>query len=209
MIAQFRKRLYGLIFIVNVIFISTLFPNNNREEEIRKAIKQELKLHPKATLIDLYKNFFQGRFGPGHMINNVEAASNYLKEELQSSTEFDSVLWQSVGYEDNYYRVNLSLVRDKKIDFEELLAAFTEKSDTSENIDIDKWKREWDSILEIIEKMNLSLPDFDEDKLQISDNLNKGIIIGHHSINFINNYHPHYRIVSKKHFLELYNKINR
>jgi hypothetical protein len=78
--------------------------NNDKKESISRAIQEELTLHPKATLLDIYKNFFQGRFGPGHMISDLDAATNYLTRELKNATEFDSVLWQAVGYEERSYR---------------------------------------------------------------------------------------------------------
>lgn len=193
--------------VLNCTSFSNFVIGNNREKAIRKTIHEELTVHPKATLLDLYKNFFQGKFGSGHMITDTAAASNYLKEELQSATQFDSVLWQPVGYEDSYYRVNLSLVRDGKIDMQQLIAAFTEKQNTSET-SLDAWKNEWNSILKIIEEMNLSLQNFEKDRLQIAEDLRKGIVIGHHSSIYLNIYHPHYRIVTKAHFLELYKKAN-
>jgi hypothetical protein len=203
------KRLFYFILIIDMVFITALFAqSNSREEAIKAAVKLELQLHPKSTMADLYKNFFQGRFGPGHMISNIEDASNYLKEELRDTTESDSVLWQPVGYEQRYYRVNLSLVCNCKISFEQLLAAFTAKQDTAAHISITEWKNEWHSILEIIEKMNLNLPGFEKNKLLIEGNLDKGIIAGHHSDIFTKTYNPHYRIVPEEKFKELYEKMN-
>ena len=38
------------------------------------------------------------------MISDLDAATNYLTRELKNATEFDSVLWQAVGYEERSYR---------------------------------------------------------------------------------------------------------
>ena len=107
------------MFFTAINFVHTWKLNNVDDESKKTAIintvNEELKFHPKVTLPDLYKNFFQGKFGPGHLIDDVNSAKEYFFTELKEATEFDSVLWQAVGYENNYYRVNLSLVRNGKI----------------------------------------------------------------------------------------------
>jgi hypothetical protein len=174
-----------------------------KKQLIKATIYEELKIHPKATLLDLYKNFFQGKFGPGHMIADSNAASDYFKKELQEATEFDSVLWQAVGEEKNYYRVNLSLVRDGKITAQQLIDAFIGSAKTVKPPSLESWQKDWDLILEIIKKMKLNLPNFEKDKLQIAQKLKKGIVIGDHSSIYTSTYHPHYRIVSKYYFEKL------
>ena len=187
---------------------SNCVSDNYKKEAIIKAIQEELSLHPKATLLDIYKNFFQGRFGPGHLINDLDAATNYLTQEIQNATEFDSILWQSVGYEKRYYRVNLSLVHVGKIDIQNLIAAFTESANSAEPASLESWKDEWNIILRIIEQMDIILPNMEEDKIQLAENLKNGICIGHHSPIYQKTYHPHYRIVSRKYFDKLYKTVN-
>jgi len=84
------------------------------------------------------------------------------------------------------------------------IAAFTESANTSEPPSLELWKQEWNSILKIIEQLKLNLPNFENDKLQIAENLNNGIVAGHHSSIYRNTYHPHYRIVTKSHFEKLF-----
>jgi hypothetical protein len=180
------------------------FIGGTQKQLIKKTIYEELKIHPKATLLDLYKDFFQGKFGPGHMIEDSNAAADYFKKELQEATEFDSVSWQAVGEEKNYYRVNLSLVRDGKISAQQLIDAFIGSAKKAKPPSLESWHKEWNLILEIIEKMKLNLPDFEKDKLQIAQKLKKGIVIGDHSSIYIGTYHPHYRIVSKYYFEKLF-----
>ncbi len=197
---------FGIMF--SSISCSNSVINNDKKESIIRTIQEELTLHPKATLLDIYKNFFQGRFGPGHMISDLDAATNYLTRELQNATEFDSVLWQAVGYEERYYRVNLSLVHDGKIGVQDLITAFTKSANSLEHPSLESWKNEWNSILKIIEQMNITLPNFEKDKFRLSENLKSGIIVGHHSSIFQKNYHPHYRIVSRSYFDTLYKMVN-
>ncbi|MBN1340759.1 MAG: hypothetical protein JXA03_15630 [Bacteroidales bacterium] len=170
---------------------------------MEKAILRELELHPKATLVDLYKNFFQGRFGPGHMISNREAALNYLLSELEEAENFDTVKWQAVGYEGRYFRINLSLVRDSIISPDQLTDAFTGSANTAEQPTHEAWMSEWNYILSVIESLDLSLPTYLQDLAAIDKNLKNGILVGHHSDIYKNTYYPHYRIVTEEYFDKL------
>jgi hypothetical protein len=51
---------------------------------VREAVSRQMKAYPKSTLADLYKNFFQDKFGPGHIIADTSSAGRYLRKELAS-----------------------------------------------------------------------------------------------------------------------------
>jgi hypothetical protein len=46
-----------------------------KRERIRKAVENQLGAYPESTLQDLYKNFFQDYFGPGHIVGDTLAPS--------------------------------------------------------------------------------------------------------------------------------------
>lgn len=167
---------------------------------IKAAARAELRRYPQASLLDLYKFFFQGAYGPGHMIPNAEMAQQYLDDELRMTASFDTVHWQPVGHQGKFYRINLSLVHDNSISAQTLLAAFIESANTSAPPSLEEWRAEWQSILEIITSMSLNLADFENDQNAIAQQLAEGKVIGHHSEKFERLYHPHYRVVDKAHF---------
>lgn len=167
---------------------------------IRQAVQEELQRYPHATLRDLYKFFFQGAYGPGHMIPSREFAAQYLEEELRTSASFDTVRWQPVGHQGLYYRVNLSLVKDGDLSQEALLDAFVQSANEAAPPSKEDWRKEWQMILKIIESLQLNLPAFEEDRRKIADMLAEGKVIGHHSETFERLYHPHYRVVDKRRF---------
>lgn len=170
---------------------------------IHTAVKSELSLHPHAQLADLYKFFFQDEFGPGHMIPNEEFAAEYLHSELAEATGFDSALFQPLGVEHNFYRVNLKLIADGRLAADSLLSAFVRSANSARPPALEEWKKEWAIILHCIDEMSLPLPEFAVDKQRISDRLKKGTVVGHHSEAYIQTHHPHYRIVSKKYYERL------
>lgn len=167
---------------------------------VRQAAQEELQRYPRATLRDLYKFFFQGAYGPGHMIPSREFAAQYLEEELRTSTEFDTVRWQPVGHQGMYYRVNLNSIKDGAISQHALLEAFVQSANEAAPPSLESWRKDWRTILQVIESMQLDLPDFEEDKRKIVNMLAEGKVIGHHSEIFEQVYHPHYRVVNKKRF---------
>ena len=81
-----------IVFIFSWICINSCTETDSKKELIQNAIMEEMNLHPEARLVDIYKFFFQGTFGPWHIISDNQSALNYLQNELHSTTDFDSVL---------------------------------------------------------------------------------------------------------------------
>ena len=53
---------------------STLQAQTDVDSLVVNAVNRIVTSYPKATLQDIYKSFFQERFGPGHIIPNEESA---------------------------------------------------------------------------------------------------------------------------------------
>jgi len=198
-----KPYLLFLVLIIGCLFIHGCKEVDSKEELIQNSILEEIHLHPEARLIDIYKFFFQGTFGPGHIISDKESALKYLQNELQSMTDFNSVLWQPVGYKKQYYRVSLSFVKKGKLSEEELFHAFIQSADSSALPSIEEWIKEWNLVLNIIETMNLKIINYEEDKSILDDMLKEGNILVRHSDFYRKLYHPHYRIVNSKQFEKL------
>ena len=81
-----------MIRVFVVIFSQFVFTFAQGNIESRKIdydiyLEQTIKLlqrYPESTLIDIYKYFFQGRFGPEHLISDSLLTLNFLKDELKS-----------------------------------------------------------------------------------------------------------------------------
>ncbi len=70
-------------------------------DKIQKSVRRQLNDFPKSTLQDLYKSFFQDRFGPGHLVSDTSMAGRYLRHELNNSTVFHEKYYEPTGYESN------------------------------------------------------------------------------------------------------------
>lgn len=167
------------------------------EQAVRSAVERQMQRYPKSTLKDLYKNFFQDKFGPGHLIGDTAAAGNYLRKELASYTVVSGEVAEPTGWEGNFLRVNLSVIKTGQIPYPIFFDAFVRSVNGISPMPVSEWQKEWEQIEAVIRSMNLSLPDYEADRKEIDDRLNKGEYVGHHSRVFEDTYTPHYRIIRK------------
>jgi phage gp36-like protein len=172
---------------------------NTVEEKIKQAVLTQIETYSKSTLQDIYKNFYQDYFGAEHAIPNKKAVEDYLMHELSEMQEvnYDTII-EITGWRHNFVRIPLSLVKNGKIPADELLQAFVDSASKIDKSTADNWIEEWNKIVKIIEKMNLDIANFDNDKAKIAELLKQNPKMAlHHSEIFNSEYKPHYRIVEK------------
>lgn len=189
--------LLPLLFALMSIALLFVSCRKQQNPKISDAVRQELLLHPQARVVDIYKNFFQDAFGPGHMINDTTAAMRYLLHELQKASDYDTVIIQALGTENNFYRVNLSLVKDSILPLEVLFYAFTHSASLADPPPMPEWVSFWNNTYKTIQAIKPDIPGAKEDYEFISLNLKNNDPVIHHSEEFKRLYHPHYRIVHK------------
>jgi hypothetical protein len=170
------------------------------EQAVRQAVDNQMAVYPQSTLKDLYKNFFQDRYGPGHLIPDTTAAGNYLRYELASYEEVSGAYYEPTGWEGCYYRVNLSVIKENLVPYDVYLDAFVRSVNQIVPLSVAQWKAEWLAIDAVIQTMNLSLPDYEKDRQEIIELLEQGEYVMHHSPQFEQHYDPHYRIIEKNIF---------
>ncbi|MDH6356451.1 hypothetical protein [Parabacteroides sp. PF5-9] len=195
--------------VVRILFICLMINNcisvvateeKDFETAVRESVSRQLQLYPQSTLKDLYKNFFQDVFGPGHIISDTTSAGNYLRRELASYNEISGDLTEPLGWQHHFLRVNLSVLKTGQISYPVFFDAFVRSVNGIQPITVPEWERQWYQIEAIIHSMNLSLPDYERDKQEIHERLKRGEYVGHHSLLFEENYSPHYRIISREIF---------
>ena len=60
---------------------------------VHTAVERMMADYPASTLQDIYKSFFQDRFGPGHIVADTAQAVAYLRHELGSVENLDVKLY--------------------------------------------------------------------------------------------------------------------
>ena len=164
---------------------------------VKAAVSTQLDSFPESRLQDLYKSFFQDRFGPGHIIKDRQSARNYILSELAEADTLIGPKTELCGWQGNYVRVNLSVIADGQMTVDEMVDALMASAKEVTEDDIERWKTEWAAIEAIIEKNHPDLPDLAGDKAKIEELLDAGQYAYHHSAAYEAAYHPHYRIILK------------
>ena len=167
---------------------------------VRAAVGEMTARYPQSTLQDIYKSFFQDRFGPGHMVPDSAYAAAALKRELEKVGETGCLLYEPTGDMGNYYRVSLAVVVSGKVPFNVYLSAFLRSVRDVPPVDVVAWEKEWAAIEPVIASMKLELPGYADDAAAIGAMLSGGNYAVHHSRIYNEHYAPHYRIVSKEIF---------
>lgn len=164
---------------------------------VHTAVERMLSDYPASTLQDIYKSFFQDRFGPGHIVADTAQAAVYLRHELESVDNLDVKLYEPTGEHCNYYRVALAAIASGKVPFDTYLSCFLRSVREVEAVDVEVWAAEWALKEKVIASMDLGLPGYAEDAAAIEKMLSSGHYAVHHSKQYNAHYAPHYRIIAK------------
>ena len=184
-----------LLLISSLTLLAISCSNNNML--IQNAVDSQMSQYPESRLQDLYKSFFQDRFGPAHLITNRQGALDYILSELAEADTLVGPYCEPVGWEGRHVRVSLLAVKDGGISADELTDAFVESASPVTDDKLGAWKEEWREILQVIEKRYPDIPGLAEDKHAIDSLLQTGQYAMHHSREYNMAYHPHYRLVRK------------
>ena len=180
------------------------------EASIRNAIELQLLEYPESRVLDIYKSFCQDNLGPGHLIPDPSYAADYLKEELRTyKDDLENNLYEApvkpycqAGDRGNYIRVDLSVVLDSLVTEEAFLDAFVRSANEGTVISKEDWGKKWHVVSRILRKDFKGIPNLDKDLHALDSLLSEGQYIMHHSREFSDAYHPHYRIISRNIFTD-------
>ena len=192
-----RLRFFAPLLVITLV-LSSCGQRIVDPKAVRKAVSVQMESFPESRLQDLYKSFFQDRFGPGHIINDRQSAKDYILSELASADTLTGPRTEPCGWEGNYVRVNLSVVADGLMTADQLTDALMASAKEVTDEDIVRWKAEWSEIAAIIEKEYPDIPDLREEKARIDELLASGQYAWHHSAAYNAAYHPHYRIIASE-----------
>jgi hypothetical protein len=190
-------KFFGYIVLTACSLLMGCSRELSTEQKIHQAVETQLAIYPHSTLRDLYKNFFQDRFGPGHIIADSSSADRYLRSELSSSTSFEGADYEPTGYEGRFLRVNLGVIADGRVPYEKFFDAFVRSVNGIVMPTIAEWQQEWAEIEAVILKMNIQLDNMEADRAEIKQLLDNGGYVMHHSESFNRHYSPHYRIIER------------
>lgn len=186
--------------LVMMMFFAQEAYAQSRMDTIQWVIMYQLSECPESQLRDIYKNFMQDNYGPGHILKDTKAARAYLDSELAETTDFGGPLYEKTGYKGNFYRVNLSLIKDGIVSEDKYFDAFVRSVKGIRSPAIEDWKNEWKIIEEAYKDLGITLENEEQDREEINGKLRSGDFVMHHSDAFNKASRFHYRIMSRKIF---------
>lgn len=184
------------IILLSIALLCTL---TLHAQNIELFINGQMESHPELRLLDIYKSCFQDYMGAEHLVSDSERVKAYLHQELETTTLDELMPWyyEPCGIDSNYYRVSIRAIKEGIISEEMLLDAFVRSANSVERPSVESWRDRWHVIIGTIDKMQIDLPHYEEDKLFIDGILTAGKYAISHSPEYREAYHPHYRIVEK------------
>ena len=110
--------------------------------------------------------------------------------------------YEPTGFNGNFYRVNLSVIKEGIISRDVFFDAFIRSVSNIQPITQEEWQKEWAQIDSVIHTMNLQLTNYNQEREKIFSLLEQGKFVMHHSEQFSKEYDPHYRIIEREIFLK-------
>ena len=181
--------------IISLLAAAILTACASKPEDVHEAIARQIAQFPRTMMQDVYKSFYQDRFGSEHMINDTAAVREYLSYELAVAVT-DSVpnpYYETVGAQGRCVRVYLRCVNEELLTEGQLLDAFI-RSAKSANLPELSWADEWAHIEQAAREAGVPCT---EEESQLLRQAAQGNHAVHHSDAYRNAYHPHYRIVER------------
>ena len=189
-----------LIATIGFVLPMVALAQNVNFDRVKVAIQRIMEDYPQSTLQDIYKSFFQDKFGPEHIICDTVAAKEYLLSELSRADIDTAIILEPTGVDGNFIRVGLGVIKSGKVTETDFLKAFIKSAKISDRTSVAQWTEEWIEIVKVIDSMDLNLDNYKSDKDAINQVLQQGRYVMHHSQQYRDAYNPHYRIIAKEIF---------
>ena len=201
-ITRLLKNLVTFVVILSLFVGSAgCAKRKNFEQRVTEGVLWQMSNYPESQLVDVYKNFFHDKFGPGHMIPDSASAGAYIRRELQNVTGPSQVNRAEVtGWEGNFVRVDLVVLKENLVSYPVFMEAFMESAQGVVPPAVDEWRGEWRRIERIIRRLYPYIPDLERDSRFLDSLLSKGKYVVHHSETYTQHYDPHYRLFKKQVF---------
>lgn len=197
---KLSKFLLTFFFIAFFNFSPSFGQNKSITDSIKSALNYQIKNYPVSQYRDVYKNFMQDFFGPGHLLNDTSASGKYLRSELAEFEVMEGPDYEQTGYQGNFYRVNLRLIKDGTITYDIFFDTFVKSVQGITPPDGETWMSIWNQIDQVIRDMNLHFENEEADRQALAEQFAQNNFIAHHSKTFDENVNFHYRIISKDNF---------
>jgi uridine kinase len=153
--------------------------------------------YPKSTIQDLLKLVYQASFGGGHMIDDSTKSLAFLQEEskhLQTQKNPDELLYEYISHDT--VRINLRPYMEYHFDLTYLNDVFVQSANEKHK-DETTFKKYLEYLKGLFKNKLINL-DYEQALSTISEYEASGVLPLHHSKEYIEAYHPAYRVINKR-----------
>lgn len=186
-----------LIPVIILILCISCMPRSDDLTAWSDLVREHLVRYPQMQPDDVYKLIYQGIMGPGHLGCDTTQIALHLKEEFQAiGATDDEDFVEQIAPDSSYIRINL-----KRFKYENLDPALLVKI-IAQSADIPKGARSrlvkvWSNICREVEKGTIPLNKTAFRQFDQFVKKNDYPVI-HHSPEYIQEYQPAYRVVSRE-----------
>jgi len=160
-------------------------------------IQSQLSRYPLSQIEDLYKLTHQAALGSEHAVEDLKAARVWMFRELEEMVNISTdPLFDEISPDGQIVRIHLKPFIESGGEPEILLEAFMQTANEFKG-SIEKLKQIWRSIERLAESSEINFQ-AGELRKYISLMDSAGYPAVHHSLQYQNAYHPHYRVVSRE-----------
>ncbi len=164
-------------------------------DAVMVALDEELRLHPELGATDVYKFIHQGVFGPGHAIEDPDAAARYLDSEVAAlrPAAVQDLLCQPLGGDPAMVRIHLRPYLAAGGDPSALLTAFIASAEAAPGDPTTMDRELARAVPRLVRRSRYQLAGQLEDlTARLAE---KGYPPAHHSDTYVAAYAPAYRVV--------------
>jgi len=198
-----KHRLTMILFASTLALLSCGQRSPSHDDPLAR-FAHDYKLHyPHAEVQDLYKTLYQEHFGPGHIIPSRVRAQERLEAEIQRmSSGGDEALFSYCGPSRSMIQLNLRPALAAGISADTILMLMFESMERL-HTDTVAFLQVWDHARSLARDGILPWgeQEFEEFESQLPPS---GLAVIHHSVRYMENYAPAYRVVLTEVFNERY-----
>jgi hypothetical protein len=183
-----------LHLVLSLVLLLGVSGCSRKPQGFSRVVLQQLERYPHMQIQDLYKLAFQEALGNEHLMSDTSEARNYLLEELRSvPPDSAEVLLEEIDPEGSLVRVNLRPFKAAGFDPEVLVEAMFRTSATIKPSE-KRLEANLRSIQDLVAdgripfELRELLPYIEQQRVS-------GYPAVHHSAEYMQAYHPAYRVV--------------
>ena len=190
-----------LISIIILMLGISCIPRHEDLTTWNELIKTHLVLYPRMQPEDVYKLIYQGSMGPGHLGNDTTQIAYYLKDELNSiESSVDESLIEQIAPDSSYIRINLKRFKSENRDPMLLVRIIAQSANIPKQTK-SRLVRVWSNVCREVESGTIPLNKTAFRQFDQFIKKNDYPVI-HHSPEYMQEYQPAYRVVSREIWLK-------